>query len=134
MNPHRRERPARPQPELHFCAICQVSIAAAEIESGMARRTPRGRTFCGICATATPDERNHRREMLEREFADDAPVPVPAPISGRRVAPAAPAAASPPDDPVVVLRVNELERAAFRLQARVTTLEEKLEAALHRLG
>ena len=32
------------------------------------------------------------------------------------------------------VRVGELERAAFRLQARVATLEERLEAVLRRMG
>lgn len=153
MSPPRRGRqlrmpeppPLPPQSDLLFCAICQVSISEAELDSGEARRTPRGRTFCGVCATATPEERSRRREALAIEFADDAPVPVPAPIPWPGAVPP-----PPPDRPVTAevpppltrtpeesmldLRVGELERAAFRLQARVTTLEERLEAILRRMG
>lgn len=139
MNPSRRLRPvpsahAAPQSELLFCAICQVSISSGEVESGEARRTPKGRTFCGVCATATPEERQRRREELEIEFADDAPVPFPAPITVARPAPEAP----PPlprsaDDPILEARVGELERAAFRMNARVENIEERLAAALRRI-
>ena len=139
MNSHRRLRhlrtdaPAAPlQPELLFCAVCQVSIAEAELESGVARRTPRGRIFCGTCATSSPDERARRRAALEEEFADDAPVIMPvAPAPLPVVAPRAPSGEA--EVPVLDLRVGELERAAFRLQARVSRLEERLDAALRRL-
>ncbi len=153
MSPPRRVRqlrmpdpPALPLPaELLFCAICQVSISVGEIDSGEARRTPRGRTFCAVCATATPEERSRRREALAIEFADDAPVPVPAPIPWPgAVAPPAlerPATAEVPppltrgaEESILDLRVGELERAAFRLQSRVATLEERLEAVLRRMG
>ncbi len=146
MNSSRRPipAPAAPRDALLFCAVCQVSIARSELERGEARTTPRGRTFCAECATASPAERERRRAALEAEFADDAP------ISAARMARAAaevrrPAATphaapesrpSPPDQELVVLkaRVGELERAAFRLQTRVADVEEKLDAALRRLG
>ena len=131
MNPSRRLTPVRhvpapPQPDLLFCAICQVSISAGEVESGEARRTPKGRTFCGVCATATPQERQRRREELEIEFADDAPLPPPIPRPASAASPA-------PDDATLESRVGELERAAFRMNARVRMLEERLDAALGRL-
>jgi hypothetical protein len=146
MNPSRRPEPAKSAeraalpPELLFCAVCQVSIAVAEVEDGTARRTPRGRLFCGTCATATPEERARRRASLEAEFADDAPVPrakparssMPARPTPMSTSTSTPAAVPAPGDAVLELRVGELERAAFRLQARVATLEERLEEALRR--
>jgi hypothetical protein len=153
MNAPRRLRPVRMPPRhvppqrapvgsgLLFCAVCQVSIAGAEVESGAARRTPKGRLFCAVCADASPEERARRRDELESEFADDAPVPViqPAPIAvPRAVAAPAPQTVPPPiptsagDDPILELRVGELERATFRLQARVRSLEERLDALLRR--
>jgi hypothetical protein len=133
MNPQRRPKPApvraaAAERELPFCAVCQVSISSAEIASGEARRTPKGRLFCGECVRSTPEERVRRREELEAEFADDAPIPVPAPIPSRRAPEAAPA--TPADVDVVFLerRVGELERAAFRMQSRIAELEERLDA------
>ena len=149
MNPTRRLRPVRssspasaPREDLLFCAVCQVSIARAEVESGEARRTPKGRLFCGVCATSSPAERDQRRAELEIEFADDAPVAVaaarsaPAPsVNGVRTdAPPPLPAPSMSDDPVIEARVGELERSAFRMQARIRQLEEKLDAVLRRLG
>jgi hypothetical protein len=138
MNPSHRLRPVRrpapsPRSELLFCAICQVSISSAEVDSGDARRTPKSRTFCGVCATATPEERQRRREELEIEFADDAPVIRPV----ARAAPPSPAEEPPPladpsEDAILEARVGELERAAFRMNARVRNLEERLDAALRR--
>jgi uncharacterized Zn finger protein (UPF0148 family) len=135
--PAKRARPPGAPSGLLFCAVCQVSVASSELESGPARWTPRGRVFCGVCATATPEERLRRREELENEFADDAPVLVPAPIRARAAAsvPPAPSAPTSPrsaDVAFLEARVGELERAAFRLQARVATLEERLEEALKR--
>ena len=133
-------RPARPpQSDLQFCAIFQVSIPSAEIERGDARRTPRGRLFCGVCVGSTPQERDRRRAELEAEFADDAPVPVPV-RSGR--SPGAEEAVTQTDlrpapaheVAFLAARVGELERAAFRTQARITDLEERLAEALRRLG
>src|SRR5262249_52950597 len=51
-------------------------------------------------------------------------------------APEPPKVPPPPRSDALLIdaRVGELERAAFRLQARVTSLEERLEAALRRLG
>jgi len=144
MNTSRRHRPVPSAPRaapgygLRFCAVCQVSIASAEIESGEAHRTPRGRTFCAVCAKATPAERARRREELESEFADDAPVMVPF-----RRAEDAPQAVEPPPIPapsrsvemeVLDRRIGELERSAFRMQARLTSIEEKLEAVLRKMG
>jgi hypothetical protein len=143
MNTHRRDSaeplapPAAPGRGLLFCAVCQVSIASAEVESGEARRTPRGRTFCGVCAKASPVERARRREALEAEFADDAPVMVPYRRADEPQPPVAePAKASmrPIEYEVLDRRVGELERSAFRVQARVAAIEEKLEAVLRRLG
>ena len=145
--------PAPPQPVLRFCAVCQVSIANEEIESGAARRTRAGHLWCAECIASSPEERARRRAQLEAEFADDAPVPVRAPIAGKNddtppplpaPTPAAHAAARPaPSRPpmtaaevdVVFLdrRVGELERAAFRLQSRLQALEERL-AELQRRG
>lgn len=122
--------PAAPLRELHFCAVCQVSVASAEIERGEARRSPRGRLFCGVCVRSTPQERERRRAELEAEFADDAPVAVPAaPVvePSARAIPAHEAA-------FLAARVGELERAAFRMQTRLADLEEKLAEALRRLG
>ena len=139
MNPSHRLRPVRrpapsPRSELLFCAICQVSISSAEVDSGDARRTPKGRTFCGVCATATPEERERRREELEAEFADDAPVAVPAPIE-------VPVAAPPPlprersyEEEILERRVGELERNLFRANARIARLEEKFDEIQKRLG
>jgi hypothetical protein len=129
---------------LRFCAVCQVSISREEIDAGVARPTRAGHLWCGVCVASTAEERARRRAELEAEFADDAPVPVLAPIA-RKVAdappplPAAPqpaAARAEPSRPpmtaaevdVVFLdrRVGELERAAFRLQSRLQTLEERL--------
>ena len=133
-----------PVPELLFCAVCQVSIARVEVERGAARRTPRGRYFCTACSGASPEDRARRRAALEAEFADDAPVPVPAPTpraaaaSAVRTRPAPPAPRPEPPPPaertadaVLDARVGELERAAFRMQARIAALEEKLDA-VHR--
>lgn len=123
--------------ELLFCAVCQVSIAAAEVERGDAMRTPRGRTFCAVCAHATPEERDRRRTALEVEFADDAPVPRPAVRRATTPRPAAQAIAAPPPAPpanVLDARVGELERAAFRMQSRITNLEERLDVALRQLA
>lgn len=157
MTPHRRiarapapaPAPAPPQPVLRFCAVCQVSIADEEIESGAARRTRAGHIWCGECIASSPEERARRRAQLEAEFADDAPVPVRAPIAGKNddvppplpaPTPAArPAPSRPPmteaEVDVVFLdrRVGELERANFRLQARLQALEERL-AELQRRG
>jgi hypothetical protein len=156
MTPHRRvvraapRSPDRPQPVLRFCAVCQVSIAREEIDAGVARPTRAGHLWCGVCVASTAEERARRRAELEAEFADDAPVPVLAPIA-RKVAgtplPAAPppaAARAEPSRPpmtaaevdVVFLdrRVGELERAAFRLQSRLQTLEERLEQLQRRGG
>jgi len=144
MNTSRRLRPVPMAPPvapghgLRFCAVCQVSIASAEIENGEARRTPRGRTFCAVCAKATPEERARRREALEEEFADDAPVMVP---FRRADADAAPVEAAPIPAPgrsvemeVLDRRVGELERSAFRIQSRLASIEEKLEAIVRKLG
>ena len=173
-----------PDRELTFCAVCQVSIAAVEFDRGQACRTTKGRAFCPTCARSTPEERARRRRELEEEFADDAPVPVPAaartaPSAERRDNGASPNAvtqaaspnavtqgasphavlqttspiratpgpAAPPtngrarpleslphDDPAVLAhRVGELERAAFRLGARLTAVEERLDEILRRL-
>ena len=112
MTPQRTSRPARSEPpplsepELHFCAICQVSIAAAEIDRGTALRTPRGRAFCGVCAVATPEERARRRTALEQEFADDAPVPVPVARARRPATPAPlPVAVEPAPEPTEPLEL-----------------------------
>jgi hypothetical protein len=130
-------RPARPPaavapPELLFCAVCHVSIAVAELESGVARRTPRGRIFCGICATATPAERERRRADLELEFADDAPVPVPAEVPTPLVVSRARDLSAPPPLAVLDARVGELERALFRIQTRLAELEERLRNAMRK--
>lgn len=104
--------------EPRFCAVCQVSVPRAEIERGEARWSPRGRLFCGVCVRATPEQRLRRREALEAEFADDAPLaPVPVPS-------AAPERMT--DFQVLELRVGELERSAFKLRERVRVLEERL--------
>ena len=142
MNTSRRLRPVPSAPRtapghgLLFCAVCQVSIASGEIENGDARRTPRGRTFCGVCANSTPEERVRRRDALEAEFADDAPVMIP--FRRADVAAAHAPVVAPPlrtaEQDVLDRRVGELERSAFRMQARLTTVEEKLEAVLRRLG
>lgn len=156
MTPHRRvaRAPAHasdpPQPVLRFCAVCHVSIAGEEIDAGVARRTRAGHLWCGVCVASTPEERVQRRAELEAEFADDAPIPVPAPISRRAVPdvpPPLPAAAPARIDParppmtaaevdVVFLdrRVGELERAAFRLQTRLQSLEERLDELNRRGG
>ena len=153
MTPQRRlaraaARPSEPpQPVLLFCAVCHVSIAREEIDAGQARRTRGGHVWCGVCVASTAEERAQRRAALEAEFADDAPIPVPAPIARRAAPPpvsAQPAAARiepsrPPmtasEVDVVFLdrRVGELERAAFRLQSRLQTLEERL-AEMQRRG
>jgi hypothetical protein len=127
---------------LHFCAVCQVSIASSEIESGEAQRTQRGRTFCGVCAKLTPVERARRRDEIEAEFADDAPVMVPFRRVDDAPPPLPPVVAPPQPAPpartveqeVLDRRIGELERSAFRLQARVASLEEKLDAMSRRLG
>jgi hypothetical protein len=130
--------PVAPGHGLRFCAVCQVSISSAEIESGAALRTPRGRTFCAVCAKATPDERARRREALEAEFADDAPVMVPFRRADDAPPPAEPAPTPAParsvEMEVLDRRVGELERSAFRMQSRLTTIEEKLEAIVRKLG
>ena len=141
MNPQRRLRAAPPRPrapatppqELLFCAVCQVSIASSELERGEARRTPKGRVFCGVCATSTPEERARRREELEIEFADDAPVSVATPMPESPPPIPAPAPHRPSEDDVLAARVGELERAAFRMQARMTRIEERLDEILRRL-
>jgi hypothetical protein len=150
--------PPRRAPQLLFCAVCHVSISAAELARGDAQTTPRGRTFCGVCARATPEERTRRRATLEAEFADDAPVPQPvrekkrkaAPAKAaahgtaeRRAAPASAAAqeapappsapAAPQDAAILEARVGALERANFKLRARVTFLEERLQELMQRL-
>jgi hypothetical protein len=138
MNAPRRLRPVREhavpvvQPELLFCAVCQVSIARAELDRGDARVSPRGRVFCAVCAIATPEERVRRRAELENEFADDAPIGARRADDAQAEPPPLPA---PPRVDVATLeaRVGELERAAFRLQARVESLEERLEATRRRL-
>ena len=138
--PQDASRQARPpQSDLQFCAICQVSIPSAEVERGDARRTPRGRLFCRVCVGSTPQERDRRRAELEAEFADDAPVPVP--VRGARIASAEEAVtqadlrtAPAHEMAFLAARIGELERAAFRMQARITDLEEKLADALRRLG
>jgi hypothetical protein len=119
---------APPRSELLFCAVCQVSISAGEIDRGEARRTPKGRAFCGVCASATPEERRRRREELEIEFADDAPIPPPIPHAS-----SAARAQTAGDEAMLAARVGELERSAFRMDARVRDLEERLDAALRRL-
>jgi len=114
-----------------------VSVARSELDSGLALRTPRGRVFCPACAEATPEERRRRRNLLETEFADDAPVPrrVRARPSPREEARAEAADARRPEvvTPEVLAlldaRVGELERAAFRMQARIVHLEEALAQA-----
>ena len=150
MTPHRRlaraaaRTPDPPQPVLRFCAVCHVSVAQEEIEAGTARRTRAGHLWCGVCVAATPEERAQRRADLEAEFADDAPIPVAAPVARKAAAvtpppPARPVAPRPPmtasEVDVVLLdrRAGELERAVFRLQARVQYLEERL-AELERRG
>src|SRR5262245_56921119 len=157
MTPHRRtaraapRSPDPPQPVLMFCAVCQVSIPREEVDEGVARRTRAGHLWCGVCVASTPEERARRRAELEAEFADDAPVPITARVARKPAdapppLPAAPAPAAARADPsrppmtaaevdVVFLyrRVGELERAAFRLQARLQTLEERL-AELQRRG
>jgi len=129
---------AAPGHGLLFCAVCQVSIASAELEGGVARRTPRGRTFCGVCAKSTPEERVRRREALEAEFADDAPALVPFTRVDGAARPPAPVVPPPlprsVDDEVLERRVGELERSAFRMQARVTRIEERLDEIARRLG
>jgi hypothetical protein len=137
MNTSRRHRPVPSAPRaapgygLRFCAVCQVSIASSEIESGEAHRTPRGRTFCAVCAKATPEE-------LESEYADDAPVMVPFRRADADAAPVEPAPIPAParsvEMEVLDRRVGELERSAFRMQARLTSIEEKLEAVLRKMG
>jgi hypothetical protein len=159
MTPHRRlvraaaRTPDPPQPVLRFCAVCHVSISREEIDAGRARPTRGGHLWCGVCVASTPEERARRRAALEAEFADDAPIPAPAPIPGRSAAAeppplpaAAPRATARPDPSrppmsasevdVVFLdrRVGELERAAFRLQSRLQTLEERIEELQRRGG
>jgi hypothetical protein len=153
MPPQRRlARPAArtpdsPQPVLRFCAVCHVSVSQEEIEAGSARRTRAGHLWCGVCVAATPDERVRRRAELEAEFADDAPIPAAAPVArkpaadgpppvpaaARTAAPRPPMTASEVDVVLLDRRAGELERAVFRLQARVQYLEERL-AELERPG
>jgi hypothetical protein len=130
-----------------------VSIANEEIESGAARRTRAGHLWCGECVASTPEERLRRREAIEVEFADDAPVLVARPVVSRGAAAEPPplpapaghataqtAPARPPmsaaEVDVVFLdrRVGELERAAFRLQSRLQTVEERLNELERRGG
>ena len=132
LRPVHASPPAAPVSAFRFCAICQVSVARAEVESGEARQTPKGRTFCGVCTRSTPEERRLRREALEAEFADDAPVAIGGRVPEAHDAP--PPLPVPAEDTILALRVGELERAAFRMNARVTTLEERLAEALRRLG
>jgi len=119
--PRRSRSPAVAEPALAFCANCQVSVAAVELERGAAKRTPRGRVFCAICTRATPAERQARRRALEDEFADDAPI-------GSPQAPARPgqtrgAAQAVPRPPTLEQRVAHLEQVVLGLQARLRSLE-----------
>jgi hypothetical protein len=139
--------PAATAPDaLHFCAVCNVSVPQSEIARGIARFTPKGRLFCGLCVAASPQERQRRRAALEAEFADRAPVPIP--FDPADEPPPIPVPATPPatsvppvstaadahDAAFLAARIGELERAAFRLQSRVERLEEQLREALRRLG
>jgi hypothetical protein len=118
--PQRRRAPAGP--ELLFCANCQVSVTAIELERGTAKRTPRGRIFCTLCTRAGPTERATRRQVLEQEFADDAPISGPAAVAPKapESAPVAGAGKSDLDD-----RIAVLERTILRLQERLSRLEDR---------
>ncbi len=108
-------RPVR-GPELLFCANCQVSVAATELDEGGARRTPKGRVFCAACVVATPRERAVRRRALENEFADDAPI---------RGAAAVPVA-TPVGRPSAASELAALRRAVAGAHARIARLEARL--------
>lgn len=110
--PRRSRNRTAPEPALSFCANCQVSVAAVELERGAAKRTPRGRVFCAICTRASPAERLARRRALEDEFADDAPIGSPQPTPRER-----------PVAPPLEQRVAHLEQVVLALQARLRRLE-----------
>jgi len=58
------------EPELLFCANCQVSIPLGDAQTGRARREF-GSLLCAGCSKADPGERAARREAVEAEMASD---------------------------------------------------------------
>jgi HEAT repeat protein len=58
------------EPELLFCANCQVSIPLGDAQSGRARREF-GSMLCAGCSKSDPGERAARREAVEAEMASD---------------------------------------------------------------
>jgi hypothetical protein len=58
------------EPELLFCANCQVSIPLGDSQSGRARKEF-GSLLCAGCSKADPGERAARREAVEAEMASD---------------------------------------------------------------
>src|SRR6185295_1932516 len=71
----------RSEPELLFCANCQVSIPLGDAQSGRAHREF-GSLLCAGCSKADAGERSARREAVEAEMASD--VRSPDPVVARR--------------------------------------------------
>ncbi len=72
VTPTPAEGAAKPadEPELLFCANCQVSIPQSDLHSGRARREF-GSLLCAGCSKADAGERAARREAVEAEMASD---------------------------------------------------------------